>query len=337
MGEMGKEIRRMHFSEEDIFKIKSDEEFQSLALEMYRFHYENNPVYRTFSASLKRNSGNVDTLEKIPFLPVEFFKEHKIYAAPGEPEMVFTSTGTGGLGTSHHYVASLNLYRESFLRSFRLFYGDPSEYCILGLLPSYLERTGSSLVYMVDKLIQLSGHPGSGFFLYNQEELAEVLIKLEQNHQPSLLFGVTFALLDFAEKHPVNLSSTIVMETGGMKGRRKELVREEVHEILCRRFSIEMVHSEYGMTELLSQAYSKGKGIFSAPPWMKVFVRDPYDPLNLLEPGKTGGINIIDLANIWSCPFIATGDLGLLHADGSFEIFGRMDQAEIRGCSLMVL
>ncbi len=327
----------MHISEEDIFAIKGKDEFASLALEMYRFHYKSNPVYQAFSKSLKRNPGNVNSLEEIPFLPVEFFKEHKIYAAPGEPEMIFTSTGTGGMGTSHHYVASLNLYRESFLKSFRMFYGDPSQYCILGLLPSYLERTGSSLVYMVDQLIRLSKHSQSGFFLYNQEELAEVLSELERKNQPALLLGVTFALLDFAEKYPVKLRNTIVMETGGMKGRRKELIRNEVHEILYRQFSIEAVHSEYGMTELLSQAYSKGKGVFSAPPWMRVFVRDPYDPLHLMGPEKSGGINIIDLANIWSCPFIATGDLGLLHDDGSFEIFGRMDQAEIRGCSMMVL
>lgn len=327
----------MHFSEEHIFTVKGTGDFESLALEMYRFHYENNPVYRAFSASLKRNPGNVDSLEKIPFLPVEFFKEHRIYAAIGEPEMVFTSTGTGGMGTSRHYVASLSLYRESFLRGFRLFYGDPSRYCILGLLPSYLERTGSSLVYMVDQLIRLSRHPRSGFFLYNQEELAEVLIELERKKQPALLLGVTFALLDFAEQYPVKLRNTIVMETGGMKGRRKELIRNEVHEILCRQFSIGAVHSEYGMTELLSQAYSRGEGVFSTPPWMRIFVRDPYDPLHLLEPGKTGGIDIIDLANVWSCPFIATGDLGLLHAGGTFEVLGRMDQAEIRGCSLMVL
>lgn len=327
----------MHINEEQIFAVKGTEDFESLALAMYRFHYENNPVYQAFSKSLKRDPGNVNSLERIPFLPVEFFKEHRIYAATGDPEIVFTSTGTAGMGTSHHYVASINLYIESFSRSFRLFYGEPSQYCILGLLPSYLERTGSSLVYMVDQLIQLSRHPDSGFFLYNQQELFEILKELEQKNQPALLLGVTFALIDFAEQYPIKLRNTIVMETGGMKGRRKELIRNEVHEILCRQFSLETVHSEYGMTELLSQAYSRGRGVFSTPPWMRIFIRDPYDPLHLLEPGKTGGLNIIDLANFWSCPFIATGDLGLLHPDGSFEVFGRMDQAEIRGCSLMVL
>lgn len=334
---MKKKPQPAHFSEERIFSVAGREDFESLAIEMFHFHFEKNPVYHAFSESLKRTPGQVDSVRMIPFLPVEFFKDAKIYAADWEPEIVFTSTGTSGTGTSHHYIASLNLYRESFSRCFSLFYGDPAGYCILGLLPSYLERTGSSLVYMVDWLIKASKKKESGFFLHNRKELADVLIELENKNQPALLFGVTFALLDFAVEYPMNLRNTIVMETGGMKGRREELVREEIHTILCRHLGLESVHSEYGMTELLSQAYSKGNGLFYPPPWMKVFIRDPYDPLHLLEPGKTGGINIIDLANVWSCPFLATGDLGRVYTDGSFEVLGRMDQAEIRGCSLMVL
>jgi phenylacetate-coenzyme A ligase PaaK-like adenylate-forming protein len=322
---------------ENIFKIKDEKTFRAAALEVFRFQAGHTPVYRDFLAALRADPAFITTIEKIPFLPIEFFITHAVMEEGVKAEVTFESSGTAGTSPSRHQVADAGLYRESFLRSFYSCYGSPEELCILALLPSYLERKSSSLVYMMDHLIRWSKHPESGFYLDNLEELAGILGKRNDDKHPTLLVGVSYALLDLAEKHPMKLEDHILlMETGGMKGRRKEMVRCELHEILTAAFGLETVHSEYGMTELLSQAYSFGQGIFITPPWMKVLIRDPNDPLTLLPPGQSGGITIIDLANIHSCSFIATGDLGKLHDDGRFEVLGRYDQTDIRGCNLLV-
>lgn len=319
-----------------IFEIDSEEMFRQYALEIFRRQSRELPVYREFLQALNCHPAEVNSLEQIPFLPVEFFKSRTILLEGKQPQAVFTSSGTQGQTTSSHPVADLQLYEESFMSAFRKFYGDPEEYCLLALLPSYLEREGSSLVYMTEKLVVATRNPESGFYLHQYEALADKLKMLKAAKQKTILLGVTYALLDLAASFPVDFPELIIMETGGMKGRRKEMVREEVHKLLCQAFGIQAVHSEYGMTELLSQAYSKGQGIFEAPPWMKVLIRDIHDPFLLLPPGRTGCINIIDLANANSCSFLATGDLGKCHDDGTFEIAGRFDQAEIRGCNLMV-
>jgi phenylacetate-coenzyme A ligase PaaK-like adenylate-forming protein len=321
---------------ERIFQIKNEKEFEELALEIFYFQSETVPVYKEFINYLKLKPKRIDTISKIPFLPVEFFKSHKIIVQGKKPQIVFDSSGTTGSTQSRHFVADVGLYKTSFLKSFSHFYGDPSEYCILALLPSYLERSGSSLVYMAEELIKYSGHPMSGFYLDETDKLMGVLRELKSAQTHAILIGVSFALADLAETYQGNLSGIIFMETGGMKGRRKEMVREELHGLLKNSFRISEVHSEYGMTELLSQAYSKGNGIFNCPLWMKILLRDSYDPLQNINTGNTGTINIIDLANIYSCSFLATSDLGKLHPDGSFEVLGRMDNSDIRGCNLMV-
>jgi phenylacetate-coenzyme A ligase PaaK-like adenylate-forming protein len=318
-----------------IFNIQSESEFQTVALEIFQYQSQNVPVYNNFISHLKINPTEITDYHKIPFLPVELFKSQKIIARNKESEIIFESSSTTGSVPSRHYVADLTIYEESFLKGFRNFYNDPSGLCILALLPSYLERSGSSLVYMADKLIKLSGHPESGFYLTEHEKLVTVLRKLKKSGQPTLLLGVSYALLDLAEKNEEDLGSIIIMETGGMKGRRKEMVREDLHSFLKQNFHANQIHSEYGMTELLSQAYSKGDGIFHTPPWMRVLIRDSYDPFHFIEDGSTGSI-IIDLANIYSCSFIATSDLGRLHEDGSFEVLGRVDNSDIRGCNLMI-
>jgi len=320
---------------ERIFEV-DDKSFEALALDIFREQAICNDVFKQYINLLKIDVNAVDRIEKIPFLPISFFKTHQVYTSKDLPEKEFTSSGTTGQETSRHKVASLDLYKKSFLKGFKRVYGDPSNYNILGLLPSYAERKGSSLVYMVDKLISLSKKPHSGFFLYNYDELASTLNLLSKNNQPAILIGVTFALLDFADKHKLNAPNLIVMETGGMKGRRKELVRSEVHRIIQNAFGVDNVHSEYGMTELLSQAYSTGKGIFECPPWMRVLVRDPYDPFSLIGQNGSGALNIIDLANIYSCSFIQTDDLGRLVAPNKFEVLGRMDGSQLRGCNLLV-
>lgn len=317
-----------------IFGVK-EENFEALALEVFRFQAKNNPVYSDFLKALKVEPARVSKITEIPFLPVRFFKSNQIKTTQFTPQAIFESSGTSASVNSRHFVKDLLLYEESFTKGFELAYGPINQYCIIGLLPSYLERGDSSLVYMVDKLVQLSEHPQSGFYLSEYEQLAVVLQELEKRKQPALLIGVTFALLDFAEKHSFPLQHTIVMETGGMKGRRQEMIRPEVHEILKKAFNLSVVHSEYGMTELLSQAWSKGEGVFKCPPWMKVLMRDEEDPF-LIKSAGSGTINIIDLANIWSCSFIATDDVGKLNADGSFEVLGRVDGSDLRGCSLMV-
>ncbi len=309
--------------------------FDELALEIFRFQYQNNPVYNQYVKALHLVGEDVRDVLDIPFLPIRFFKSHEVLTTSFGPEAVFESSGTTQTVNSRHYVKHLSLYRRSFLRTFEQFYGPVEGWCIIGLLPSYLERRNSSLVVMVDELIRRSGHPHSGFYLYEHERLQQVLQQLGSAGQPTLLIGVTFALLDFAEKFPMPLQHTIVMETGGMKGRREEMTRQEVHGILQNAFGLSSVHSEYGMTELLSQAYSQGEGIFSCPPWMKVLVRQEDDPLAVGYSG-TGIVNVIDLANLYSCSFIATEDVGRLDGAGRFEVQGRLDHSDIRGCSLMV-
>lgn len=322
---------------ENIFNIKDEKTFRAVALEVFHFQCVTVPVYREYLAALKVDPQKVNTLEQILFLPVEFFKSHRIIREEMEAEMVFESSGTTLTTPSRHHVTDTAIYRKSFMKGFRNFYGDPENLCIVALLPSYLEREGSSLVYMMDQLCGLSEHPDSGFYLDNLEELSSILRKRNQDGCPTLLLGVSFALLDLAEQFPLKLKNNItVMETGGMKGRRKEMVRGELHEVLTRAFGVNKIHSEYGMTELLSQAYSSGDGIFRCPPWMDVLIRDPHDPLSLLGKGQSGGLNIIDLANVYSCSFIATGDLGRRAADGSFEVLGRFDHSDIRGCNLLV-
>lgn len=320
----------------DIFSISTAGEFEEKSLQVFEFQYFNNPVYKHFCDLLGRSPAQVDKLEKIPFLPIEFFKSHKITSSEASEEIIFTSSGTTGQVKSKHFVTDLAIYEESFRRAFTNFYGSVENYAVLALLPSYLERKGSSLIYMVDDLIKKSKNPASGFYLHNLEALAQKLNELEQKQQKVLLIGVSFALLDLAEKFSLNLKHTVVMETGGMKGRRKEMIRAELHEILKQGLGVENIHSEYGMTELLSQAYAVKNGIFECPPWMKLLIRDPEDALTLLPDGKSGGINVIDLANLNSCSFIATQDLGKNLGAGKTEILGRFDNSDIRGCNLMV-
>ncbi|MEP2238037.1 MAG: acyl transferase [Maribacter sp.] len=320
-----------------IFNIQTEEDFLTQALRIFKFQYDNNQVYQSFCYYLNTDPNTVHTLEQIPFLPIEFFKSKDVLSTTNTPEITFTSSGTTGSETSKHFVTDLGLYEQSYLKAFRHFYGDIKDYCVLALLPSYLERTGSSLIYMADDLIKKSNHPESGFFLNEYEQLHQLLLKLQKTNTKILIIGVSFALLEFTEKYNMSLPNAIVMETGGMKGRRKEIVRQELHELLSKGFGVQKIHSEYGMTELLSQAYSKGNGVFDCPAWMKILVRDTEDPLSYLNNGKSGGINVIDLANINSCSFIATQDLGKINQDGTFEIIGRFDNSDIRGCNLMVL
>jgi phenylacetate-coenzyme A ligase PaaK-like adenylate-forming protein len=319
-----------------VFNIKSEKEFKKIALEAFRQQYWHVQVYHEFVNHLKINPGHIQETEDIPFLPVELFRNHKILDSRQTEEIVFSSSGTTGMDRSRHFVADKELYRQSFTRGFELFYGNPSEYCILALLPSYLEREGSSLIFMMEELVKQSGHPDSGFYLYEYDKLMLKVEKLKKKKQKTILLGVTFALLELSDKFQEDLSDIIIMETGGMKGRGKEITREELHMQIKKSFNVENVHSEYGMTELLSQAYSKGNGKFHCPPWMKVLIRDTHDPFNILGDGHSGMINIIDLANIQSCSFIATSDLGKKDPEGSFEILGRMDNSDIRGCNLLV-
>lgn len=325
------------FSPSDIFQIGSKKEFEKITLKVFRFQYDNNPVYKDFCDLLKKDKANVKRIEDIPFLPIQFFKSHNVLSSTEAIQTTFTSSGTTGMSTSKHHVTDLEFYEESYRLGFRQFYGNIEDYVVLALLPSYLEREGSSLIYMVDDLIQLSSNPESGFYLNNYDELIQKLIRLDNEGQNIILIGVTYALLDLVEKQSFNLKNTIIMETGGMKGRRKEIIREELHDVLCKGFGVPKIHSEYGMTELLSQAYSLGEGIFECPSWIQILVRDPEDALTYVKEGKTGGINVIDLANINSCSFIATQDLGKITGNNAFEVLGRFDNSDIRGCNLMVL
>jgi len=319
-----------------IFALKERSDFEELALEIFNYQFENNPVYNEFVTGLRKDPGSINNIYQIPFLPVEFFRNRKIITGNQPVETIFESSGTAGMVPGKHFVNDLNLYEKSFTKSFRLFYGDPQDYLIAALLPSYTERANSSLVYMAEKLIKTSRQTGSGFYRDNIPELIETINRAKTGNKKILLLGVSFALLDLAEQYSPDLSGVFVMETGGMKGRRKELTRLELHEILKEKLSVPSIHSEYGMTELLSQAYSKGEGIFFSPPWMKVLIRETQDPLTIFkEQGKTGGINIIDLANINSCSFISTGDLGKINEYGGFEVLGRFDNSDIRGCNLL--
>jgi phenylacetate-coenzyme A ligase PaaK-like adenylate-forming protein len=326
----------MNLSKAQVFSIKNDDELNAIALEVFRHQAKNCIVYKEFIAGMKIDADKITAVEQIPFLPVEFFKSHTIVSNTDAAEMVFSSSGTTGITTSRHVVTDVSWYEESFRRAFRLFYGDIEKYTILALLPSYLEREGSSLINMAEDMIRRSNNPDSGFYLYNYGELYHQLKKQQQAKKPTLLIGVTFALLDFVEQYTIDFPELIVMETGGMKGKRKEMIREELHETLCNGFGVDAIHSEYGMTELLSQAYSDGNGLFRIPPWMRIITRDTNDPMSLIKDGKTGGINIVDLANINSCSFIAVQDLGKVYADGSFEVLGRFDNADIRGCNLLI-
>lgn len=336
------------------FSLENTQEvFKAYALELFAFQYKYNAVYHEFCSLLKKTPEQVQTIEDIPFLPISFFKTHQVITQmPLEPAtdftdtksvdkntglaFCFTSSGTTGSETSKHYVPDLSLYEASYMAAFEIFYGPVENYCVLALLPAYLEREGSSLIYMAEDLIAKSGHAQSGFYLHNHEALYKTLLELESKNTPVFLIGVSFALLDFSEKYSMSLKNTIVMETGGMKGRRKEMIREALHENLSKGFGVSKIHSEYGMTELLSQAYSKGDGVFNTPPWMKILIRDTEDPFNYVGDEKTGGVNVIDFANIHSCAFIATQDLGKTFKNKDFSILGRFDNAAIRGCNLLV-
>ncbi|MGO2357429.1 LuxE/PaaK family acyltransferase [Mesonia sp.] len=320
-----------------IFSIKNQQDFEKVALEVFQYQYQNNAVYHEFCTYLKKDAATIKALKDIPFLPIEFFKSKKILDRDATHEDIFTSSGTSGSQVSKHYVKDLRLYEKSFLNGFDQFYGALEDYAVLALLPAYLDRKGSSLVYMANDFIKKSKYPESGFYLNNLKELSQTLQSLEKRKIKTLLIGVSFALLDLAEEFPLQLKNTILMETGGMKGRRKEMIRTELHEILAEAFEVDHIHSEYGMTELLSQAYSKGQGIFSCPSHMHLLIRDPEDALSFLPQQKTGGINVIDLANLHSCSFIATQDLGKQVGSNEFEILGRFDASDVRGCNLMVL
>jgi phenylacetate-coenzyme A ligase PaaK-like adenylate-forming protein len=319
------------------FSIQDEAQFNDVALATYTHQAVNCKVYAEYISHLKVKVNSVTHYSQIPFLPISFFKTHAVTSGTEPAAITFSSSGTTGQVTSKHLVQDLSIYEESYNRAFELFYGPAKDWCVLALLPSYLEREGSSLIYMVDDLLKQSEHHLSGYFLHNHHELYQTLLQLQSTQQKTILIGVTYALLDFVEQYQINFPELIVMETGGMKGKRKEMVRSELHQILCNAFGVATIHSEYGMTELLSQGYSKGEGIFECPPWMKILLRDTSDPLSILnEQHTTGGINVIDLANINSCSFIATQDLGKLHGNGRFEIVGRFDNADIRGCNLLV-
>jgi len=319
-----------------IFSIQTAADLEKTGLEIFYYQARNNAVYKQFLSLLNINIDAIKRIEEIPFLPIQFFRSHKVISTTDAVEHVFTSSGTTGNLTSKHYIFDISLYERSYLSAFEHFYGTIEGHTVLGLLPSYLDRTGSSLIYMVNDLILRSGKPNSGFYLDNLSELKNTLIDLDAKGEQVLLIGVSFALLDLVEKYTFELKNTFIMETGGMKGRRKELIRDELHSKLKKGFGVNIIHSEYGMTELLSQAYSKGNGIFKCPPWMKIAIRDTEDALMPLPNGQTGGINIIDLANINSCSFIATQDLGKTYADGTFEVLGRFDHSDIRGCNLLI-
>lgn len=321
-------------SKEEIFSIQNEQEFEAIALKVFQFQAANNSIYSRFLNHLNVKATEIQTLEEIPFLPIRFFKDFEIISGNRKTEKIFTSSGTTGSSVSKHFVTDLSFYHESLDKSFSDFYGELKDYTLFALLPSYLEREGSSLIDMVEYWIKESGK--GGFYLYNHEELYRDLMENERQGKKAILIGVSFALLDFVENFSMNLNHTIVMETGGMKGRKEEITREELHRILRDGFGLQEIHSEYGMTELLSQAYSKGNAKFQTPQWMKIKIRDTEDPLNLLPVGKTGGINVIDLANLNSCSFIATDDLGKIYPDGTFEILGRFDHSDVRGCNLMV-
>ena len=318
-------------------EIISPIQFKQHALELFKYQYENNTVYRSYCDLINNAYSEVSEVHQIPFLPIQFFKSHTVSCVSKAPDKIFLSSKTTGQIASRHFVNDLNIYHKSFEKGFHEFYGSIKDYAILALLPSYLERENSSLVYMANQLIHQSKHPLSGFYLDEWDQLINTLQTLEKEGQKTILLGVTFALLILIEKKKLNLNNTIIMETGGMKGMRKEFVREAIHSSFKKGFGVKNIHSEYGMTELMSQAYSKKNGLYNCPPWMKVLIRSTDDPFEIIQEEKTGALNIIDLANVESCAFIATQDLGKTHKDGSFEVIGRFDNSEIRGCNLIAL
>lgn len=320
-----------------VFNIQNQSDFKTCALQVFRHQFKNNAIYRSFCDLLHIHSSDVKEVEEIPFLPIQFFKSHAVLSSTQAVKETFTSSGTTGSSVSKHMVTDLSWYTKSYTKGFEHFYGPIEEYTVLGLLPNYLERDGSSLIYMVDDFIKKSNNPASGFYLNNLTELSKTLIALDKKGEKVLLIGVTFALLDLIERQQFKLQNTIIMETGGMKGRRKEIIRNELHEILSAGFGVSKIYSEYGMTELLSQGYSSGDGVFDCPPWMKILARDTEDALTMVGTNKTGGLNVIDLANYNSCSFIATQDLGKVDNNGRFEVLGRFDHSDIRGCNLMVM
>lgn len=319
-----------------LFKIKDKGDFNELALQVFNYQYTNNPVYKKYVDLINRKPGDILEVKDIPFLPIEFFKNHKIVSGKAQEELVFFSSGTTGMVQSKHYVTDIEIYKNSFINAFELFFGRPQDYIILALLPSYLERGGSSLVFMVKELIKRTNDANSGFYLHNHTELLQKISGLKNSKKKLMLIGVSYALLDLLVEEKDIFKNIIVLETGGMKGKRKEMTKSELHGFLSGKFGVENIHSEYGMTELLSQAFSHGKGLFKCPPWMQVLIRDTYDPYVYLPEGKSGGINIIDLANINSCAFVETKDIGKLHKNDVFEVLGRFDNSDIRGCNLMV-
>lgn len=319
-----------------IFSIRQPHEFNELAVELFHYQYEQNSVYRTYVNSIGIDHNTINAPADIPFLPVSFFKTHQVISGDFHSECVFESSRTTGTIPSRHFIASVKLYEESFSSGFEYFYGPVSDYHIFALLPSYVERGNSSLVYMVEKLRWRSNLQFGGFYLNETSLLIQHLQEALSTGRKVILFGVTFALLDLINEIPRYLENLIIVETGGMKGRRKEITRMELHEILIKGFGVKFIHSEYGMTELLSQAWSAGEGIYRCPPWMRIVIRDMNDPLSLEDRGNTGGINVVDLANIDSCCFISTQDLGRVFQDGSFEVIGRFDSSDVRGCSLLV-
>ncbi len=327
----------LQIDEIDIFKEHSEKGFEETCLKIFNYQYQNIEVYNAFVNALNINVDDVLEISQIPFMPIEFFKNYKVLKKGVKEEAVFMSSGTGNMQRSKHFIQSLEIYENSFMDSFHRFYGDIEDYVVLALLPSYIENGDSSLVYMADALINKSKNSDSGFYLNDYNSIIQKLKDLNGSGNKVILLGVTYALLDLAELEEFNFPSLIIMETGGMKGRRKELVRDELHKILCSGFGVENIHSEYGMTELLTQAYSFGKGVFNTPPWMKILIRDTNDPLSFMDEGKSGAINVIDLANIHSVSFLATQDLGKIHIDGSFTILGRFDNSDIRGCNLLVV
>ena len=323
-------------AKERVFSIQNEEDFNRVALDVFQYQLENNKVYQQYVRNLQIDTSAIRHYSAIPFLPIQFFKTQNVSTLDDTPQITFTSSGTTGMINSQHHVYDLAWYELSFRKAFEQFYGNIKDIAVLALLPSYLEREGSSLIYMVDDLIQSSDQDESNYFLYNHDELYATLQELQTKGTKTILIGVTYALLDFVDKYKVDFPDLIVMETGGMKGKRKEMIREELHQILCNGFGVSTIHSEYGMTELLSQGYSKGNGLFQTPKWMKILIRDTNDPLTIMQHSNTGAINVIDLANIHSCAFIATQDLGKIYTDQSFEILGRFDNADIRGCNLLV-
>lgn len=329
-------VNKQYFKDR-VFGIQTEADFERLTLELFRFQAEHNAVYKEYLSYLKVESVDVSTVSKIPFLPISFFKTHSVKTGDFDSSISFSSSGTGDGSTSNHSIADVSVYENSFNTAFKLFYGKPEDWCVLALLPSYLERQGSSLIYMAESLIRQSKDEDSNFYLNQWEELNTVLEKKKKEGKKTLLLGVSFALLDFVERYKINFPELVVMETGGMKGRRKEMIRTDLHEILKGGFGVSSIHSEYGMTELLSQGYSKDEGRFNCPPWMKISTRQTDDPFSATRKGKTGGINVIDLANIDSCAFIETQDLGRIYEDESFEVMGRFDNSDIRGCNLMVI